>query len=102
MISKYVRLFRFGREQVLMLFRRPDSPDNSEELAEFDDFISADMTLGLAAQSICKTRDDLVAYTWDAQLVPYLRCFLNRRGWLDEDWGRRLDRLDEEFRRLVN
>lgn len=102
MLKKYLHPFRFSLELVRKLFQWPSPPDDPEDLAEFDDFINADMTLGLAAQDICRTRDELVNYAWNAQLVPYLRPFLDRRGWLDDDWNSRLDALADEFRRQLN
>jgi hypothetical protein len=69
---------------------------------DFLDTMNADIAIGIAAQDHCKTREELVAYTRDAQLAPYLRFFLERRGWLDDDWTRRLDQLNEEFQRQVN
>jgi hypothetical protein len=69
---------------------------------EFLDTANADIELGVAAQNHCKTRDDLVTYTRHARLIPYLHFFLERRGWLDDDWVRRLERLEAEFRQQVN
>jgi len=66
------------------------------------DALTADCFLGLAAQDRCSTRDELVAYAWENNLVPYLRFFLERRGWLDDDWDKRIDHLSREFRREVN
>ena len=69
---------------------------------DFLDVMNADIALGIAAQDHCHTREELVAYTRDAMLVPYLRFFLERRGWLDDDWTRRFEQLDSEFQRQVN
>jgi len=66
------------------------------------DVIHADIALGVAAQDHCQTRNDLVTYSQGARLVPYLRFFLERRGWLDDDWTRRLEQLDSEFQQQVN
>ena len=88
---------------VLQLERHELPQENSQpDDNEFIDVMGADMALGIAAQDHCKTRDELTAYARDAQLVPYLRFFLERRGWLDDDWIRRLEQLDSEFQRQVN
>jgi hypothetical protein len=63
------------------------------------DVMHADMALGFAAQDRCSTRDELVAYAWNESLVPYLRYFLERRGWLDDDWERRIYQVTREFGR---
>lgn len=63
---------------------------------------SAYCDLRFAARNRCSTRDELVAYAWDESLVPYLRFFLERQGWLDEDWDTRIDQISRQFRREVN
>jgi hypothetical protein len=44
----------------------------------------------------------LHGYAQQVDLVPYLRFFVERRGWLDDDWTRRLEQLEADFQRKVN
>jgi len=76
-----------------------------DELCRKNDLIDAltsDCFLGLAAQDRCSTRDELVAYASENNLVPYLRFFLERRGWLDDDWEKRVERVARRFRNEVH
>ena len=66
------------------------------------DFIKADMALGIACQDLCQSRDDLADYALRKRLVPYLAPFLQRRGWIDNDWAKRLQVLNESFLHQVN
>ena len=66
------------------------------------DFIAADMALGLACQDICQSRDELTEFALKKGLAPYLEPFLNRRGWLDDDWCKRLQALNARFQNQVN
>lgn len=66
------------------------------------DFIAADMALGLACQDNCQSRGDLVDFALTKGLAPYLPLFLQRRGWLDDDWQQRLEALSTIFQRQVN
>ena len=66
------------------------------------EFIKADMALGIACQDFCDSRDDLADYALSEKLVPYLGPFLSRRGWIDNDWARRLQVLSERFLNQVN
>ena len=65
-------------------------------------FIEADMVLGMAEQNHCNTRDELSEFALKKKLVPYLAPFLQRRGWIDNDWARRLQVLSEQFLQQVN
>ena len=58
------------------------------------DIIRADMALGMFDQNFAKDRDDLIQYAMRQDLVTDLPGFLERRGWLDDDWARRLKELD--------
>lgn len=69
---------------------------------ESTDWIAADMSLGIVVQEYFTTRDELVAYCEEESLVPYLRFFLERRGWFDDDWERRLTRLEADLCRQIN
>ena len=69
---------------------------------EMVDFIKADMVLGLACQDHCHTREALSDYALREQLVPYLKPFLERRGWIDDDWDERLQVLSERFLHQVS
>ena len=66
------------------------------------DFVTADVSLGLACQEFCRTRDDLTDFALRQGLAPYLKPFLQRRGWIDDDWSKRLDELSTSFRHQVN
>ena len=77
------------RQAALRDFRKPKDDLN---------LLRVDLALGFAEQCICTTRDELAAYARDRELVPYLRSFLERRGWLDKDWARRVERLEAEYR----
>ena len=66
------------------------------------DFIVADMSLGMACQDICRSRDELTAFALRKDLAPYLEPFLKRRGWLDDDWRERLEALSASFQHQVN
>ena len=83
-------------------------PDRRELLEKLDckhesiDALRADSFLGLAAQDRCGTREELIAYAWDESLVPYLRFFLERRGWLDDDWDRLVDEVTRQFQKQVH
>lgn len=81
------------RQETLELFRG---------MANGADVMSADIALGLAAQDRCSTRDEFVDYARHHRLVPYLRFFLERRGWIDDDWNSRIDQVAQEFRHEVN
>lgn len=81
------------RRELLRQLNEPDSDLHA---------LGADAALGLAVQDYCSTRDELIAYARHRGLVPYLRLFLDRRGWLDDDWARRIDQLDEESRQRAN
>ena len=66
------------------------------------DFVTADMALGLACQDICQSRDELTEFALKRDLAPYLEPFLKRRGWLDDDWCKRLEALSATFQNQVN
>jgi hypothetical protein len=89
MPKKVFSLYRFipdeAREAALQLSPRRDPKIASDD---FQELMNADMALGIAAQDLCNTRDELIAFAREAQLVPYLEEFLARRGWLDDDWRR--------------
>ena len=59
------------------------------------DPLYADMALGMFSQNCAEDRDDLIKYAKRENLTAVLPCFLERRGWLDEDWAKRLEQLDE-------
>ena len=90
-------------------FRIPAS--NQERKAAIDslslydesiDFIEADVALAVASQELCRTRGDLVDFALARGLAPYLQLFLQRRGWLDEDWQKRLEIVHGAFQHQVN
>ena len=66
------------------------------------EFIKADTVLGMAYQCHCQTRDELSEFALREKLVPYLAPFLIRRGWIDNDWDKRLQVLSERFLHQVN
>jgi len=66
------------------------------------DFMAADAALGLACQEFCNTRDDLEGFAFRQGLSPYLEPFLKRRGWIDDDWRRRLEVLNTIFQHHAN
>jgi len=62
-------------------------------LKDFFKFHEADMALGMMAQSGPDDRDEFVDYVKEKDYLWALREFLSRRGWIDEDWKRRLTEL---------
>jgi hypothetical protein len=66
------------------------------------DFVAADVALGLACQEFCHTRDDLEDFAFRHGLSPYLEPFLKRRGWIDDDWRKRLEVLNTIFQHHAN
>jgi hypothetical protein len=66
------------------------------------DFVTADVSLGIACQEFCRSRDDLVDFAIRQGLIPYLQRFLQRCGWLDDDWRKRLESVSAAFQRIVN
>jgi len=83
----------------------PQEDQRQENCPQDDDFLdtmSADMTLGIAAQDHCQSREELVDYAREVELIPYLRFFVERRGWLDDDWNQRLAQTEAEFQQRVN
>ena len=64
----------------------------SGDLDEVDP-IHVDMALGMFSQNVAEDRDDLVKYAIRKNLTMALPGFLERRGWLDDDWVRRLEKL---------
>jgi hypothetical protein len=91
MPKKVFSLYRFtpdeAHEAALQLSPRRDPNDRSDD---FQELMNADFALGIAGQDFCNTRDELIAFAREAQLLPYLEDFLARRGWLDDDWRRRI------------
>ena len=65
------------------------------DMPEDDDFFMADIYPGMYAQT-AESREQLLAYAIFNGLAWALRRFLERRGWIDDDWERRLDGLEEE------
>ena len=57
-------------------------------------FMSADMQLGAYAQMFSHSKDDFIEFALKHGFGWALHGFLERRGWLDEDWENRLDELD--------
>lgn len=102
MSSKPILLHRLTREEVRELFRRPTLPNDSKIQTELNDLVQADMVLGLAAQDRCETREDLLEFASDAQLLPYVRYFLERRGWYDEDWEDRINDCHHAFQKQLH
>ena len=66
-------------------------------------FMDADIQLGFAEQNIAamqsgplqKRRQALIEYAKEHDLLWAVPDFLSRRGWLDDDWKRRLKKLGE-------
>jgi hypothetical protein len=62
-------------------------------LKDFLNFVEADMALGMMTQSGPDDRDEFVDYAKGKDYLWALRRFLSRRGWIDEDWEKRLTEL---------
>jgi len=61
-----------------------------------DDLMGADMALGFWEQNGADvTRESLIEYAIKKDIVWALEFFLDRRGWLDDDWEERLPGLEE-------
>lgn len=78
--------------------RKPEPDRPAPRHQALLDALRGDMILGIAVQDHLRTREELEEYCLAEGLVPWLRPFLERRGWLDADWEDRLARLEARTR----
>jgi len=55
-----------------------------------DLYMQADMALGMFEQNFADSRENLIEYAVKQGYAWALPGFLSRRGWLDDDWNKRL------------
>ena len=84
----------------ILFINRKSNPPTAREtkleccIDETDRFMLADMTLGMIAQSV-DSREQFLEYAQREGYTWALSDFLDRHGWLDDDWEERLALIED-------